>query len=258
MATINYAYTPADAAVLNIPNFNGNIWSLVSGESLYGELNGYLNLSNFHTGETLEPGLVRRYDVCATAQKYNTDNQTVIDKLFANDGTASDSDANWIQLASCSVRCYLDKDYDQVLYGISCFLTALRQRYSIDGNPASADYDGPVIYYKMFVDGAGISHTRRPLPYSWWPGNNPNEAVSMTSREQVLCRHIDLVHLDVGATLKGWHSVDLRIYMPANTGVEYLTPPGKASHGTPSNEPVYNNSHRVTIGTPKAHIIGIG
>jgi len=257
MATITYSYAPADGSPLSISGINGNIWSATSGRSIYGELNGYLNLANFDSGVTLEPGIVRRFDFCVSAQSGARTDQVFTDRLFSDNGYNSIED-DWISVASAGTRIYLDRDHDQVLYNVSAFVSALRQRKSSNGNPDEAIFSGPELYYQLFVDGVAIGHTRRPLPISWWPGTNPGPAVAMVAREQVLCRHIDLVHLDTGAITAGWHSVDLRFFMPRNTGQELLTPIGEEAKVSPANEPIFSNCHRVNVGIHSARIVAIG
>lgn len=262
MAAITLTYTPADGSVLTLGNagFNLNTWSQTSGQSIYGELNGELDAGNLSASFTLKPGSLRRADMISTGSGFSLDDQTISDRAFG-DGIYSAADSDWIRIPAWSTRVYLSRGYDQVRYGVSGFMTALRQRESSTGNPGGGTplYTGPNIYYRLGVDGTAIGHTQRYLPYSWYPGTNPGPAVTMTPREQCLGRHVNLSHLALGGGLvtAGWHECYLEVLLPRNTGIELLTPIGNAPTVLPADEPEHTNMHRLTLGVGSARIIAL-
>lgn len=257
MATVTYAYTPANGSILDYAAFNGNLLSLTSGVSLYGELNGGIESANLVAGFKVQPGMVRPGDSCATAMDGWTGSQTIGDRIF-NDDSHGTSDGDWISVATASTRIFLDRDHPFVVYTVSAFISYLRQRSTPDLIPAAAVWSGPEIDYRICIDGVGIPHSRRSAPFTWYPANNPAEAVRFVPREQVLCRWICQSHLATGGshTNAGWHDVTIEVFMPRNNGVESLAPMNRQT-ASAADVVACTVQHRITLGNTSAQAVAL-
>lgn len=221
MADITYGYIPADGVAFSISGWNTDVRSTTGGVSLLGEMNGRLSDANLAAGVTLPAGRYKPGEVHVGAVGSERTTRDFYDSLFGADPTPG-ADA-WLVVPGPAARFYLPWAADAVLCQAAAFLTNWRQRETTDPSPAGIVTGGPEMYVRMAVDGSPLAHTRRPLPYTAYPANNPGNADSMVSRVSVLTQHLDLVHLMTGVAA-GWHSVRLEILIPRTMGRETLVP----------------------------------
>lgn len=249
MAQITYGYTPTTGAVFSPSGFNADIYSNTSGVSVYGELNGHLQDDNFDATFLVEPQHVRPNEGFVARSDGQLDTVEYFDLLF---GTSTNTSENeWIKV--CGTRLYVPWEAQAVLFTVSAFLTNQRSRETTDPHPAVAVWGGPEMYVRMNIDGTGVDHTRRSLPYTQYPINNPGDAEVMRSREDILSHHFDLTHLATGGSRidPGWHDVSLEIFIPRTQGVENLTP----QYENAPKLAEYLVRHKIKFGIRKASII---
>lgn len=249
MAQITYGYTPTTGAAFSPSGFNSDIHSLTSGVSVYGELNGYLQDDNFDASFLVEPQHIRPNEGFVAKEDGQLDTVEYFDLLFGTSSNTADNE--WIKVSG--TRVYIPWEAQAALYMITAFLTNQRQRETTDPAPATSEWGGPEMYIRMNIDGSGIDHTMRSLPYTQYPSNITGSAETIWSQEHVLSHHFDLTHLATGGSRvdPGWHDVSIEIFIPRTQGVENLTP---QYENTPKIAE-YLVRHKIKFGIRKASII---
>jgi hypothetical protein len=253
MAQITYDYVPADGNLVDITGWNGDIWKLTAGKSIYGELNGHFQDANFVVGAQVQPQHIRPNEGHAAVQAGGTETLDFVDLLFGT--TDSPTDADWLVVGTSGTRVYMPWDSTAATYSVAAFLTNQRQREITDPTDPDHVVSGPEMYVRMRIDGTGIPHTLRKFPYTYTPASVPGEAKSMNSREAVLTHHFDLVHLatDGVHVTKGWHNVSLEVLIPRTQDQESLLPLYK----TGTKYVPFSLRHRIRFGVRRATIIAM-
>lgn len=250
MADVTYAYTPTDGVLFSVSGWNGDLRSTTPGASIYGELNGGLQDENLDPATLLGASRYKRGEPHTYASGSEQVTRDYYDDLFGTDQTPPDE--AWLVVPGAATRFYLPWQAKAVVYNVAAFISNWRQRETTDPSPVGIESGGPEVYLRLAVDGQALAHTKRPLPYTAYPAQNPGNAESMVSRVSVLTQHLDLVHMATGVA-KGWHSLRLELLIPRTLGRENLVPLYKS---LPTVEEHYVR-HHVRVGVRRATMIAM-
>lgn len=251
MADVVPAYVPANGALFDPAGWTTDMHSATAGVSLYGELNGHIEDANFAAGSAIiNARHVRPFESFRAEWGGAMDTQDWFEHLFGMTYNVND----WLAVPGAARRIYVPWAPIATQYHVSAFGTNLRMREVSSPPPVegAAVYAGPQMMIAMFVDNVLVEHTKRLFPYSYYAAVNPGTPNYLTTRENVLTHHFDLVHVS-GATAVGWHDVGLRVQILQNTGVERIFP----LYDGAATAVDHSVTHRIRLGIRAASIMAL-
>jgi hypothetical protein len=240
--------------VLNPAGFNTNVYSLVNGQSIGGELNGHVQDANLAVGQTIESRHIRPYEGHRGEWAGSVTTLDFYEHLF---GTVAE-EADWIMVPGASKRVYCPWPAHVGVYQVSAFISNFRMR-EVSAPPPVTDPqvyvwdNAPHMYISMFIDGVRQGHTLRRLPTTYYPVAGFGDPNYLYGRENVLTHHFDLVAV-TGDMSPGWHDVSLAVLIPQNTGLELIYPLYDTDAAAKTDHDV---THRIRIGIKAASILAL-
>lgn len=257
MATVVPPYVFPTGTVLDPDQMDRDFDSAVDGESVYGEMRGHLQDSNFAGGFRIRPEHIRYGETARLNEDSLTETLDYYDDYTPNDTATEDSE--YTPIAGASTRVFLPYAVTCALYSASIFYTVYRVRQRALG-AITDTRTGPPIKLKLWVDGTAISHTVRQTPITYWPEKlDTATCEQQLPLEHVLTQHYDCNHLIVGGAgcAAGYHNVSMRLYIPQNIGQENMWTPYKQIKFGTGDHTTYNMSHRFRCGVRSARVIGL-
>ena len=253
---------PVTGNVLDPDGLNADLHSATGGVSLYGEACGSIQDANFAAGMRIRAEHVRPQETFRWRSDGMTDTLDYWEDLFHVEAAADADDpiagsTTFIPIAGCGTRLYLPFDCTCVLYNASIFYTVFRMRER--GADDVADVrTGPPIMLKLYIDQVAVGYTLRKTPITYHGPNGPSIATPPVEKESMQTLHYDCCHLAIAAggdpsrTTRGYHDVDMRLFIGRNRGVENFRPPF-AGAGSSIQYPL---SNRFRCGVRKGLILG--
>lgn len=239
MADITLPYTPVDGNTFDPSSWDANLDSAVVASSIYGEMNGLLSDANFAAGAKIRPEHPKPGETFRYAQSHLPETLDYFQDAFDASTSEGDSPVTgsdpFLTVAGASARVFLPYNCTCVWYHVAAFYTLFQMRQRSAGSEAEVR-SGPVAQMAMYIDGTKVQYTQRRTPRTYHPYQQAAPAATSPpprANEAFLASHLDIAHLaisngsDPTRTQAGWHQVDLRLYIPTNTGQEQFAPPYK-------------------------------
>ena len=242
MSTVVLPYVPADGSTFDADQFNRDLHSNVTGESLYQTSNGNLEPTvNFSPLFLIKNEQIRPFQMSYAQSSGMLQSQDYIETAWGR----SDEKR---EIAGTGITWFLRSNASMTMINLAMHLSWWRLR----GRPAEGsqdDQDSSNIRIAVYVDGGQV--VERFLPISVYP--HPYGYTSNVDRydigEAFLSRHMNL-SFGVKNMPLGWHKATLRVSVRNNQQVE-------TGEIYDQEEAYYESNHRVRVRVRSATVLAV-
>jgi len=242
MSTVVLPYVPADGSTFDADQFNRDLHSNVTGESLYQTSNGNLEPTvNFSPLFLIKNEQIRPFQMSYAQSSGMLQSQDYIETAWGR----SDEKR---EIAGTGITWFLRSNASMTMINLAMHLSWWRLR----GRPAEGsqdDQDSSNIRIAVYVDGGQV--VERFLPISVYP--HPYGYTANVDRYEIgeafLSRHMNL-SFGVKNMPLGWHKATLRVSVRNNQQVE-------TGEIYDQEEAYYESNHRVRVRVRSATVLAV-
>jgi len=204
MAVVALGYTYADGTQYVASDHMENLYSLTSGDSIFGELNGGLTTANFDAGFEI----LAEHIIPGHGKKSHADDATkplvIVDNMLSSE---SEDDSAFMSIPGCGMKFYVAQDRPFALFTWQVFCHAYNFVSHFTSSITSKD-----VVFMTFFDGAPLYHTRTRMPYTTFTNHNGVYTDDIYSNEAQGAMNFVQSHGEANITT-GWHTIEVRIWL---------------------------------------------
>jgi hypothetical protein len=248
MSLASLPYIPADGTLFDADQFNRDLYSNTTGESLYQTSNGYLDPTvNFNAAFLIKNEQIRPYMMSYGKSDGLLYSQDFIETAWGRSNTAR-------EIGGTAITWYQRSDASLAMINLSFFCSWWRLRgRPIEGQQTDND-NSARIYYVVEYDGQEYAYTERDLPLTVYP--TPYAYTGNITSYQIIeafqARPINM-HFPVKNISEGWHTATLKVSVRANNQVEQSTDGGIYEQP----QAYYESNHRIRIRVRNATVLTV-